>query len=109
SILNYHRRSKVEVKYHQLQPFNDQIDLDFDNAIIKTEAISEINILIKKLPRSCQEIFKLYYLEGLSTKEVAEQLNLSVNTIKNQKLRGIRYIQTHLNPEYFLIFLLFTK
>ncbi|MCA5006195.1 sigma-70 family RNA polymerase sigma factor [Sphingobacterium sp. WQ 366] len=108
-ILNYHRRSKVELKYHKLKPFDELLDLDFDNAIIKSETISEINALIEKLPNACQQIFKLYYLEGFSTKEVAAELNLSVNTIKTQKLRGIRYIQSNLNPEYFALFLFVIK
>lgn len=109
SILNFHRKSKVELKYHEYQPFIDLVELDFDKAIIKSETLAEINALIQALPDSCQKIFKLSYQEGFSTKEVADQLNLSVNTIKTQKLRGIRYIQSRLNPEHFLLFLFFIK
>jgi len=109
SILNWHRHSKVESKYHQIVPFEDYVELDFDAAMLKTETISEIHKLIANLPNSCQQIFKLYYLEGLSTKEIALQLNLSINTIKTQKLRGLKYIQSKLNPEYFLIFIFLIK
>jgi len=109
SILNWHRHAKVESKYHQLTPFKDYIELDFDNAMIKTEAISEVNNLISNLPNACQQIFRLYYLDGLSSKEIATKLNVSINTIKTQKLRGLKYIQSKLNPEYFLIFLFLIK
>ncbi|MGN0003689.1 MAG: RNA polymerase sigma factor [Sphingobacterium composti] len=105
SILNWHRRNKVESKYHQLTNFEDFVDLDFDNAMIKAETIAEVNKLIHNLPRACQQVFKLYYLEGLSSKEIAAQLNISINTIKTQKLRGLKYIQSKLHPEYFLIFI----
>lgn len=103
SVLNWARRTKVEQKYHDLTPFNDFVDLDFDNAMIKAETVGEINKIIAKLPDSCQNIFKLYYLEGLSTKEIATQLQLSINTIKTQKQRGLKYIQSNLSPEFFLV------
>lgn len=103
SVLNWARRTKVERKYHDLTPFVDFVDLDFDNAMIKAETVGEINKIIAKLPDSCQNIFKLYYLEGLSTKEIATQLQLSINTIKTQKQRGLKYIQSKLSPEFFLI------
>lgn len=109
SILNWHRRKKVESKYHQLTPFIDYLDLDFDNALLKTEAIAEVHKLIANLPNSCQQVFRLYYLEGLSFKEIASELNISINTIKTQKLRGLKYIQSKLNPEYFLLFIFLIK
>ncbi|WP_160068644.1 RNA polymerase sigma factor [Sphingobacterium bovisgrunnientis] len=109
SILNWHRRAKVESKYHELTPFEDIVYLDFDNAMIKTEAIAEVNKLISNLPSACQQIFRLYYLDGLSSKEIASKLNISINTIKTQKLRGLKYIQSKLNPEYFLVFLFLLK
>lgn len=103
SVFNWARRDKVEKKYYSLTPFVDFVDLDFENAMIKAETINEINKLITKLPDSCQHIFKLYYLEGLSNKEIASQLNLSVNTVKTQKQRGLRYIKSNLNPEFFVV------
>ena len=106
SVLNWSRRLKVEKKYHDKTPFLDFVDLNFENALIKAEIIGEINKIIVKLPASCQNVIKLYYLEGLSVKEIAEELQLSVNTIKTQKLRGVKYIQSQLKPEYF-IFLYF--
>ena len=109
SVLNWSRRIKVEKKYHDSTPFIDFIDLDFENTVIKAEVVGEINKIIDELPSSCQNIFKMYYLEGLSTKEIASQLQLSVNTIKTQKQRGLKYIQSQLNPDFFILLYFFLK
>lgn len=57
---------------------------------------------IENLPDQCRTIFKLIYIEGKSTKEVAETLNLSVQTVRNQKTRGLSLIRAKLNPPQLL-------
>lgn len=107
SVLNLHRRNNVVKKYHARMPFVDIQEGDFDNAIIKTEVLAEINKIIENLPASCQNIMRMHYVLGLSVKEISEQLNISPNTVKTQKLRGLRYIKSKLNPEFFILLLLF--
>lgn len=109
SVLNHYRRSRVEKKYHEKEPFLDFLDSDFDNALIKAEVIQEINKLLMELPESCQNIMHLHYIKGLSMKEIADQLEVSINTVKTQKLRGIRYIKSKLNPEFFVLLFFLTK
>lgn len=107
NVLNLHRRSNVVKKYHSIKPFVDIEEADFDNAIIKTEVMTEINKLIENLPDSCQNIMRMHYVKGLSVKEISEQLQISMNTVKTQKLRGLRYIKSKLNPEFFILLLFF--
>ena len=104
SIINWSRRNKVEERYWRLNKFVEFDDKDFENAIIESEVLSEINKIILELPRACKEIFELSYFEGLPNQEIADKLEVSINTVKTQKRRGLAYVRSKLNPEYFLIF-----
>lgn len=109
SILNWQRRNKVQEKYWEKTNFTEFDNVDIDNAIIETEVMEEINRIIKELPDACRTIFQLSYLEGLSNQEIADELNLSINTIKTQKRRGLNHVRSRLNPEYFLILISFFR
>ena len=54
------------------------------HTMISAENMNEIKKAITSLPPKCQLIFKLVKEDGLSYKEAAELLELSVKTIENQ-------------------------
>lgn len=58
--------------------------------------------LIEKLPRQQQLIFKLSRIEGMSHKEIAEQLQISPNTVKNHMVEALKTLKTHLKYSDFL-------
>lgn len=48
-----------------------------------------INQEIEGLPEKCAEVFKLLYFEHKTTNEIANQLNISVKTVRNHKARAV--------------------
>ncbi|MDP9080601.1 MAG: RNA polymerase sigma-70 factor [Bacteroidota bacterium] len=52
--------------------------------------------IIEKLPRQQQLVFKLSRVEGLSHKEIAEQLNISPNTVKNHMVEALKTLRSQL-------------
>jgi|ADGO01.1.fsa_nt_gi RNA polymerase sigma-70 factor (family 1) len=66
------------------------------NEIVRAEVMREIYEEIDKLPAQCQRIFKMSYFEGRNNHEIAEILELSIHTIKNQKARAIQLLRTRL-------------
>ncbi|MET4542828.1 RNA polymerase sigma-70 factor (family 1) [Pedobacter africanus] len=48
---------------------------------------------IESLPDQCKKIFKMLYFEGKSTQEIAKILNLSVQSVRNQKTRAIQLLK----------------
>ncbi|WP_455967284.1 RNA polymerase sigma-70 factor [Bacteroides fluxus] len=80
----------------------------FDEAV---SSISEVEELLKqtmqKLPERCREIFLLSRIEGLKYKEIAERLDISVNTVENQISIALRKLKSELK-EYIplLIFII---
>ena len=70
------------------------------------EFLHKLEEKIKELPEQRQRIFRLNKLEGCSYSEIAQQLNLSEKTVKNQVFRAVQYLrQTGFVPLIMLLFL----
>lgn len=86
----------------------EEINHSFIKDIIQTESWAEIYREINSLPKQCSKTIKLSYLEGLSNQQIAEELNLSIQTVKNHKYRGMKVLRSKLsNANYLLLLSLF--
>ena len=65
--------------------------------MITAEMMQRMHKAIEALPPRCKMIFKLVREDGLKYKEVAEILNISVNTIDAQMAIAVKRICTALN------------
>ena len=66
---------------------------------ISTDLMKKINAAINQLPPQCKVIFKLIKEDGLSYKQVAEIMELSPLTVRNQLAIAVRKMAEIL-PEY---------
>ena len=55
--------------------------------------------VIQKMPPGFKTVFNMYVIEGYSHKEIADELNISVNTSKSQLSRAKVYLQKVLIKE----------
>jgi len=82
----------------------DEIQLDVTTSInpeelyISTEMSEKINKAISELPAQCRLIFRMVREDGLKHKEVADILNLSKTTIRNQLVIAVRKIAQAMRP-----------
>jgi len=63
---------------------------------IKSEVYGELYRAINNLPSQCRTIISLSYIEGLNNKEIADQLGLSEQSVKNTKVRAIKILKQEL-------------
>jgi len=54
---------------------------------------------VRALPERCREVVLLRYLDGLSYKEIATQLNLSPETVKVHLTKGLQRCQAHFSNQ----------
>jgi RNA polymerase sigma-70 factor (family 1) len=52
--------------------------------LVLSEMLQSLNVVVESLPERCRCIFRLVREEGFKYSEVAEILNISVNTVNNQ-------------------------
>lgn len=81
-------REKYNANYKQrLAEANDIYSLLERNSLsilIANELERKIEASINKLPKQCQKIFRLSRFEGMKNKEIAEELDISLNTVIKQ-------------------------
>ncbi|WP_379083918.1 sigma-70 family RNA polymerase sigma factor [Pedobacter sp. UC225_65] len=58
--------------------------LTTDGEVLEKEVKVLIELFIKALPQKRRDIFLMYYFKGLSTSQIANQLNVSQKTVQNQ-------------------------
>lgn len=80
---------------------NLSVELNESDAITETaaeEKIMEQDILklLDHLPAGYRTVFNLFAIEGYSHKEIAEQLNISINTSKSQLIKARKKLQEFL-------------
>ncbi|CAL1516783.1 RNA polymerase sigma-70 factor [Chitinophaga sp. MM2321] len=70
--------------------------------IDELEALStqrSIDKAVDRLPQKRRQIFLMSRREGLSRKEIAQQLNISENTVRNQLVEALNFIREYLKCE----------
>ena len=86
----------------KLNLINDQYEID---ALYEKEELkAHINEVISKLPEQRRIIFQMSRYEGLSNKEISENLNISLQTVKNQISESLKFIRKSLKNLYMLFF-----
>jgi RNA polymerase sigma-70 factor (family 1) len=60
--------------------------------LVLSEMLQSLNVVVESLPERCRCIFKLVREEGFKYAEVAEILNISINTVNNQMAIAISRI-----------------
>lgn len=74
---------------------------------IKVDVLTQVKEKIENLPPKCKQIFKMAFLERLKNAEIAEKLGLTLQTVKNQKVRAIKLLRLALNKDLVLLTILF--
>lgn len=111
--LNFLKHLKVK-SAAQLKYFNEleQAEEIILTKIIETEVLVMLNQEINQLPDNYQKVFKLLYFDQLKTDEIAAQMGITAQTVRNYKARAIDLLKASLlkkgiSEVMMLVFLLF--
>jgi len=86
-------RTSVQENYlYHLKSSGENVEY----GIVEAEILNLMNQEIEALPEKMKIIFKLLYIEGKSTLDVATELKLSIQTVRNQKTKAIQMIKKSL-------------
>lgn len=106
-ILDEFRKARYE--FVEIENFIEEIkDSNLaDSKLLDKEIFQTLKQWIESLPAKRKEIFRLKYEEGLSNKEIAERLNISVKTVQNQVLNSSGELRTLLRRALLIYFTYF--
>ncbi len=89
------------------RPLMGEIELALDieeeaNIVLKEEAFRLLEVAISKLAPQSRTIIMLS-MDGLSIQEIAEKLNISVNTVKTLKARAYKTLRAHFGEIFIML------
>lgn len=108
ACLNFLEHAKIKEDRHA-DILRSLITLQNENFYleeIRAELMQLVYDEVEKLPAKMKQIFLLSYRDGLSPSEIADRLQLSVQTVKNQKQNAINLLKTALGNTPLLLALL---
>ena len=100
--LNRLKHLHVEDNYKQwlleAQAYAEIPEVEIDQDMLK-----KVYGVIEELPGQSKIIFKRCVLDGKKYKEVAEEMNISVNTVNTQMSRAYKFIRSRLGASFLIL------
>ena len=92
---------KKEKKFVKLEVGKHDSLILMEQYIIEEETHAILFKALEALPEKCKQVFKLSCLEGLKYQDIAEELQISVNTVKSQRARAIELMKKNLKYYFY--------
>jgi RNA polymerase sigma-70 factor (family 1) len=102
-IYNYLKKKAIRARFieTEMQKGEPHSNHTYDQVFFH-DLERAINSIVETLPTQQQKVFQLSRFEGLSHKEIAKKLDLSVRTVENNIYRALKIIKENLKGEIFL-------
>lgn len=100
------KRMRDHAREQQYGAEQEQEETTYLAQVMRAEILLELRKAIESLPGQAGKIISMTYLEGKSNQETADELNLSIQTVKNQKRRGLDLLKGRLSGNTYQILLL---
>lgn len=101
-----HRQMKAGRREELLRLLNEREQDDFFEEQVQLQLVSRIYKEVNKLAPRMKEVFLLSYRDGLKPAEIAERLQIKVQTVTNQRVTAVRLLQAALGKDFMLSSLL---
>jgi RNA polymerase sigma-70 factor (family 1) len=107
NLIRKHFRTRVYSSEYLKNRVYDDIDMHTSEKVTYNSLYKYITELVNQLPERRKEIFIKSRFEGLSIKEIAEEMKISHKTVENQLTDALKFIRTNLNRESLSVLLFF--
>lgn len=97
-VFNYVERKSAHESFYE--PFESiaYSSSPADEKILEKELLDLVHAYIEALPDKRKQIFLMHIKENLSTKEIAERLNISQKTVQNQLATSMQGLHNKIAP-----------
>lgn len=102
-IFSHFRKKVTEKDMLRAVSLEKEPENSIEKKLLSKEGCELIEGAIAQLPPRQQEVFRLTKLEGMSREEVARQLQVSPNTVRNHLADAVKFLRIFLKESYILI------
>lgn len=107
NIIRKHFRTRAQFSEYIKSYGGEELDLNTTNSIAYESLYHYVIDLVNQLPEKRRLIFIKSRFEGLSIKEIAEELQISHKTVENQLTDALKFIRAQVTKEGFTALLFF--
>ena len=103
AVISSIRKHRPELDELNKNESYTKLDITPETLLIHSELKASIGKMIDAMPRQAGLVFRMHKIDGLSYKEIALALDLSVKTIENHMGRALRFVKEIYsnNPDIF--------
>ncbi|KJD34889.1 hypothetical protein PW52_13350 [Tamlana sedimentorum] len=95
-VFNEFRKKKIQ-RVELFENLNERFQYSTpETKLMHAELVEQINIVVKTLPKKCQEVYLLSRNKQLSHKEIANKLGISTKTVENHITLALRILRANL-------------
>lgn len=89
---------KVRSRYYTAAEYElTMMQFETFEASTEDERMADVNAAIDLLPEKNREVFRLRFIDGLNTREVSEQLQITPRTVETHVSKALRFLRDHLS------------
>jgi len=103
-VISYLRKSRLQtVSLEHNSDLGEVFEETPETLLINKETCNTFGSMINELPKQAGLVFRLHKVDGLSYKQIAEVLELSIKTVDNHMGRALKIIRKmcELKPDFF--------
>ena len=95
---------RKEASHKQILEMSQQDEEAYLQAnMLKAELLEKVLSHVKNMPDGMKQIFLMAYIDGMSTADIAKQLNLAEDTVRVQKSRAVKLLKKILGDKGLLV------
>ncbi len=98
-------KSRKAIKNNHLTSSTDDMEIEFFK--IESDVIAKVLESIERLPEACRTVFRMSYLDRMSVRDIATELNIAESTVKTQRQRAKNHLREWLKDLYSVAILMF--
>lgn len=102
-VADYKARKTAELLLKEANGYN------IEKEIIDKDLYRNVQKVIELLPPKRLEIFKLYYIKELDSRDIADRLGLSHRTVENNLYRALVFLREHIPADLLFCFILMLR
>lgn len=93
AVISHFRKNRLEITDLKNYENLSKLDITPETLLIREELKMTVGNMIDSMPRQAGLVFRMHKIDGLSYKEIATTLNLSIKTIENHMGRALRFVK----------------
>lgn len=88
-LFEHYRKERYFAEYQQQADLEEPVTISVEHLADIKQRLELVTQIIQDLPPKCRQVFVMYRIEGHAQKDIATQLNISLNMVERHLIRAL--------------------